>query len=57
MSKEHSSCAGFAMRAIHHAYGAYAGHGSLNPPVCLSSTHTLPTVEDAGGALSAPKSG
>lgn len=40
---------GFATRAIHHAYDAYAGHGSLNPPVYLSSTYTFPTVED--GAL------
>ena len=41
MSKEHSSLSGFAKRAIHHAYDAYAGHGSLNPPVDQSSSNTF----------------
>jgi methionine-gamma-lyase len=34
---------GFATRAIHYGYDAYAGHGSLNPPVYPSSTYTFPT--------------
>ncbi len=37
---------GFSTRAIHHAYDPYAGEGSLNPPIYLSSTYTFPTAED-----------
>ena len=40
MSKENPSRAGFATRAIHYGYDAYAGHGSLNPPVDQSSSNT-----------------
>ena len=46
MSTENSPRKGFNTRAIHHAYDPYAGQGSLNPPVYLSSTYTFPTVED-----------
>jgi methionine-gamma-lyase len=49
MKTDTPSRPGFATRAIHLGYDAYAGHGSLNPPVYLSSTYTFPTVED--GAL------
>jgi methionine-gamma-lyase len=42
----HSSKQGFSTRAIHHAYDPYAGEGSLNPPIYVSSTYTFPTAED-----------
>ena len=48
---------GFATRAIHHAYDAYAGHGSLNPPLYLSSTYTFPTVEDGSARFSGEQAG
>lgn len=41
---------GFSTRAIHHGYDAAAHHGSLNPPVYLTSTFTFDTAE-AGGAM------
>ncbi len=49
--------AGFATRAIHHAYDAYAGHGSLNPPLYLSSTYTFPTVEDGSARFAGEQAG
>ena len=48
---------GFATRAIHHGYDAYAGHGSLNPPVYLSSTYTFPTVEDGAARFAGEQEG
>lgn len=48
---------GFATRAIHHGYDAYAGHGSLNPPVYLSSTYTFPTVEDGSARFAGEQAG
>jgi methionine-gamma-lyase len=48
---------GFATRAIHHAYDAYAGHGSLNPPLYLSSTYTFPTVEDGSARFAGEQAG
>jgi methionine-gamma-lyase len=48
---------GFATRAIHHGYDAYAGHGSLNPPIYLSSTYTFPTVEDGSARFAGEQAG
>jgi methionine-gamma-lyase len=48
---------GFATRAIHHAYDAYAGHGALNPPIYLSSTYTFPTVEDGSARFAGEQAG
>ena len=48
---------GFSTRAIHHAYDPYAGHGSLNPPVYLSSTYTFPTVEDGAARFAGEQAG
>jgi methionine-gamma-lyase len=48
---------GFATRAIHHGYDVYAGHGSLNPPVYLSSTYTFPTVEDGSARFAGEQAG
>lgn len=48
---------GFSTRAIHHAYDAYAGVGSLNPPVYLSSTFTFPTVEDGAARFAGEQEG
>ncbi|MEW6165403.1 MAG: methionine gamma-lyase [Pseudomonadota bacterium] len=56
-AKEHSPRPGFATRAIHHGYDAYAGHGSLNPPVYLSSTYTFPTVEDGSARFAGEQEG
>ncbi|ABK43292.1 methionine gamma-lyase [Magnetococcus marinus MC-1] len=36
---------GFTTRAIHHGYDPYAGHGSLTPPIYMSSTYTFATTE------------
>jgi methionine-gamma-lyase len=49
--------AGFATRAIHHAYDAYAGHGSLNPPVYLSSTYAFRTVEEGSARFAGEQPG
>ncbi|MBP8898769.1 MAG: aminotransferase class I/II-fold pyridoxal phosphate-dependent enzyme, partial [Sulfuritalea sp.] len=57
MSNDKNSRAGFATRAIHHGYDAYAGHGSLNPPVYLSSTYTFPTVEDGAARFAGEQAG
>ena len=48
---------GFATRAIHHAYDSYAGAGSLNPPLYLSSTYTFPTVEDGSARFAGEQAG
>ena len=48
---------GFATRAIHHAYDAYAGYGALNPPIYLSSTYTFPTVEDGSARFAGDQAG
>jgi methionine-gamma-lyase len=48
---------GFSTRAIHHAYDAYAGLGSLNPPIYLSSTFTFPTVEDGAARFAGEQEG
>jgi len=57
MSKDPLPRAGFATRAIHHGYDAYAGHGALNPPVYLSSTYTFPTVEDGSARFAGEQAG
>lgn len=57
MSKDTPSRPGFATRAIHHGYDPYAGHGSLNPPVYLSSTYTFPTVEDGAARFAGEQAG
>ncbi len=57
MTIESKSRQGFATRAIHHAYDAYAGHGSLNPPLYLSSTYTFPTVEDGSARFAGEQAG
>lgn len=49
--------AGFATRAIHHAYDPYAGHGSLNPPLYLSSTYTFPTIADGAARFAGEQAG
>jgi methionine-gamma-lyase len=48
---------GFATRAIHHGYDPYAGAGSLNPPLYLSSTYTFPTVEDGSARFAGEQAG
>ena len=48
---------GFDTRAIHHGYDPYAGHGSLNPPVYLSSTYAFPTVEDGSARFAGEQAG
>ncbi|HQZ39119.1 MAG TPA: methionine gamma-lyase [Vicinamibacterales bacterium] len=52
-----SSRPGFSTRAIHHGYDPYAGHGSLNPPIYLSSTYTFPTVEDGSARFAGEQAG
>ena len=49
--------AGFATRAIHHAYDPYAGQGSLNPPLYLSSTYTFPTIADGAARFAGEQAG
>jgi methionine-gamma-lyase len=57
MSIHEKTGLGFATRAIHHGYDAYAGHGSLNPPVYLSSTYAFPTVEDGSARFAGEQAG
>ncbi len=57
MSIHEKTSPGFATRAIHHGYDAYAGHGSLNPPVYLSSTYAFPTVEDGSARFAGEQAG
>lgn len=49
--------AGFSTRAIHHAYDPYSGHGSLNPPLYLSSTYTFPTIADGAARFAGEQAG
>jgi methionine-gamma-lyase len=39
---------GFATRAIHHGYDAYAGDGAVTPAIHLSSTYAFQTAEIGG---------
>jgi methionine-gamma-lyase len=48
---------GFSTRAIHHAYDPYAGHGSLNPPIYLSSTYCFPTVAEGTARFAGEQAG
>ena len=57
MSTSRPRRAGFNTRAIHLAYDPYAGHGSLNPPVYLSSTYAFPTVEDGSARFAGEQAG
>ena len=57
MSEFQGKRKGFSTRAIHHAYDPYAGCGSLNPPVYLSSTYTFPTVEDGAARFAGEQTG
>ena len=57
MSAANPNRPGFSTRAIHHGYDPYAGHGSLNPPVYLSSTYTFPTVEDGAARFAGEQAG
>jgi len=52
-----SNQAGFSTRAIHYGYDPYEGHGSLNPPLYLSSTFTFPTVEDGSARFCGEQEG
>ncbi|HMM54004.1 MAG TPA: methionine gamma-lyase [Candidatus Desulfobacillus sp.] len=57
MSASKTAGKGFATRAIHHGYDCYAGHGSVNPPVYLSSTYAFPTVEDGSARFAGEQDG
>lgn len=57
MSESKSTKQGFSTRAIHHAYDPYAGYGSLNPPVYLSSTYTFPTIADGAARFAGEQAG
>lgn len=57
MTDRQSKNQGFSTRAIHHAYDPYAGHGSLNPPVYLSSTYTFPTIADGAARFAGEQAG
>jgi methionine-gamma-lyase len=57
MTQPNTSRKGFSTRAIHHGYDAYAGAGSLNPPVYLSSTYTFPTAEDGAARFAGEQAG
>lgn len=48
---------GFSTRAIHHGYDPYAGEGSLNPPVYMSSTFAFPRVEDGAARFAGEQTG
>lgn len=48
---------GFSTRAIRHGYDPYDGHGSLNPPVYMSSTYTFPTVDDGSARFAGEQEG
>ncbi len=49
--------AGFATRAIHHAYHSSAEHGALIPPLHLSSTFTFASAEQGGAMFAGEQSG
>jgi methionine-gamma-lyase len=57
MSKDTHSRQGFATRAIHLGYDAYAGPGALNPPLYLSSTYTFPTTADGSARFAGDQEG
>lgn len=48
---------GFSTRAIHVGHDPYAGVGSLNPPVYLSSTFAFPTVEEGAARFAGEQPG
>jgi methionine-gamma-lyase len=57
MSQSKTPGKGFTTRAIHHGYDPYEGHGSVNPPVYLSSTYAFPTVEDGSARFAGEQAG
>jgi methionine-gamma-lyase len=57
MTDRQSNNQGFSTRAIHHAYDPYAGQGSLNPPLYLSSTYTFPTIADGAARFAGEQAG
>jgi methionine-gamma-lyase len=57
MTNDNKALAGFATRAIHHAYDPYEGAGALNPPVYLSATYTFPTVADGSARFAGEQAG
>ena len=57
MSQDTRHRLGFATRAIHQGYDAYAGFGALNPPIYLSSTYTFQTVEDGSARFAGEQAG
>jgi methionine-gamma-lyase len=48
---------GFATRAIHHGYEPKTAHGSLTPPVYMTSTYAFETVEEGAALLRGEKPG
>ena len=57
MEQSKTAGKGFTTRAIHHGYDPYEGHGSVNPPVYLSSTFAFPTVEDGSARFAGEQAG
>jgi len=57
MTSHTTKSQGFATRAIHLGYDAYAGAGSLNPPLYLSSTYTFPTTADGSARFAGEQEG
>lgn len=57
MTDTRHTARGFATRAIHHGYDAYAGAGSLNPPLYLSSTYTFPCTADGSARFAGEQPG
>ena len=57
MSESKQPRPGFNTRAIHLGHDPYASHGSLNPPVYLSSTYAFPTVEDGSARFAGEQAG
>ena len=49
--------AGFATRAIHHAYNPLDYHGALNPPLFLTSTYTFENADEGSSRFSGDSEG
>lgn len=48
---------GIETRAIHHGYDPSTAHGSLNPPIYMTSTYVFDSVEDSAAVITGERPG
>ncbi len=56
-SPKRNTRAGFATRAIHHAYNPLDYHGALNPPIFMTSTYAFENASQGGDRFAGEEAG